>query len=152
MNLDPTSTWILIANRAGARIFVNYGPGKGLKFVASLDHPEGRLRDQEAVSDKPGRGFSSASGGPRHALVSEQDYKEHEVEKFAKLLAKRLDDGRNQNEFEQLILAADPKFLGKIKGALNSQTAGKVVATLGKDLWDVADRDIPEHLRELIRV
>lgn len=152
MNLDPKTTWILIAHRAGARIFVNYGPGKGLKVIAKLDHPEGRLNDQEMDSDKPGRGISSAHGGPHHSLSPEQDSKEHAVEKFAQVLAKKLDDGRNQNEFDQLILAADPRFLGRIKTALNAQTAGKIVGTLGKDLWEVADRDIPGHLRELIRV
>ena len=52
-------TWILIAHRAGARIFENDGPGTGLKHVDAIAHPEGRLEDKALGSDKPGRSFDS---------------------------------------------------------------------------------------------
>ena len=35
-------TWVLVAHRAGARIFAHPGPGRGLALEREIDHPEGR--------------------------------------------------------------------------------------------------------------
>ena len=40
-------TWILVGHEAGARVFENRGPGKGLELVETIEHPEGRLRDRD---------------------------------------------------------------------------------------------------------
>ena len=35
--MKPTTTWILIADGARARLFANHGPGKGVEAVEGAD-------------------------------------------------------------------------------------------------------------------
>ena len=43
------TTWILVAHDAGARVFENHGPNKGIQEVETVEHPEGRERDRDLV-------------------------------------------------------------------------------------------------------
>lgn len=146
-----TKTWILVAHHSGARLFENDGPGKGLQVVQKISHPEGRLRIQDITSDKPGR--STDSKGVHHSFGKElHDPKEHLAQQFAKQLAGILNEGRNHNRYTQLILVADPRFLGELRAALDHPTAALVTATLNKDLINVDERDIPQHLGDVIQL
>lgn len=138
-------TWILIAHRAGARIFENDGPGRGLKHLETIAHPEGRLQNKALGSDKPGRSFDSHGPG-RHALGKEHGPAETVAQAFAHALAARLDAGRTKNTYGKLVLVAEPRFLGMLRAALSPQTAALVSATVEKDLGQVSDRDLPPHL------
>lgn len=138
-------TWILIAHRAGARIFENDGPGTGLKHVDAIAHPEGRLEDKALGSDKPGRSFDSHGPG-RHALGKEHGPAETVAQEFAHALAARLDAGRTQHAYGKLVLVAEPRFLGMLRAALTPQTAALVSAAVEKDLVHVADHDLAAHL------
>jgi len=134
-----------VAHRGGARIFENNGPGKGLQRVDVVDHPEGRLKNVEINSDKPGRAFDSFGGG-RHSMGKEHEPTEEVARQFALSLAEKVHLGRTQNRFDRLVLVAEPRFLGVLRAALDSPTASLVSATLGKDLGGIEDRDLPAHL------
>lgn len=138
-------TWILVAHRSGARLFENRGLGKGVTLLQHLDHPAGKLKNQEINSDRPGRSFDR-SGLGRHAYSSEHEPTEHVAEQFAKQLAGLLDDGRNHQRFGRLVLVAEPRFLGTLRAALSSQTAALVTATVDKDLGNTEARDLAKHL------
>ncbi len=142
-------TWILIAHRAGARIFENDGPGTGLKHVDAIAHPEGRLEDKALGSDKPGRSFDSHGPG-RHALGKEHGPAETVAQEFAHALAARLDAGRTKHAYGKLVLVAEPRFLGMLRAALTPQTAALVSAVVEKDLVHVADHDLAAHLGGMI--
>ena len=48
------TTWILVAQRSGARIFEHEAPGAGLQLVNTILHEEGRARDGDgARADAP---------------------------------------------------------------------------------------------------
>ena len=96
--MTMTTTWILVAHDAGARHFENHGPGKGLELIEEIDHPEGRQRDRDIVSDRPGRSFRKNSGDPRRASMSSSETPhERVVSDFARALAQRLHQGRVEN-------------------------------------------------------
>lgn len=145
------TTWIVVAHRGGARFFENPGPGKGLKLVETIEHPEGRLKNGEINSDKPGRAFDKVGGG-RHSMSTEQAPIERVAQQFAKLLSEKLIKGRTQNRYAKLVLVAEPRFLGELRSALDSPTTALVSATLDKDLGGVEDRDVPKHLNDVIRL
>ena len=142
-------TWILIAHRAGARIFENDGPGKGLRRIEDIPHPAGRLKNREIGSDKPGRSFDSHGVG-RHALGKEHDPVETVAQEFARALAARLDSGRTKNAYGKLVLVVEPRFLGMLRAALPAHTAALVSATIEKNLGHVADHDLAAHLGGVI--
>jgi len=145
------NTWILVAHRSGARLFDAPGPGKGLTLIEQMENPEGRLKNGQIDSDRPGRAFDSF-GGARHAMSTEQQPTSHVAQRFAKVLGDRLSTGRLQHRFTKLALVAEPRFLGELRSSLDSPTAAMVSATLDKDLGGVADRDLPGHLGKIIRL
>jgi protein required for attachment to host cells len=147
------TTWILVAHEAGARLYENHGPGKGIERVESIEHPEGRERDRALVSDRPGRSFRKNSGDPRRAAMSRSEGPhEHAVAAFAKALADRLRQGRVQNRFERLVLVAPPRFLGQLRAELDGPTAQMVVGSVDKDLAASKDSELIKHLGEVIAV
>lgn len=142
-------TWILVAHRGGARLFENRGPGKGLDLLQDVDFPAGKLKNHDIDSDRPGRSFDRRGHG-RHAYSSENDGIHHLAEQFAKQLCQLLDSARNQQRYHQLVLVAEPRFLGNLRAALTPQTAAMIRATLDKDLGPIADRDLPRHLDSVV--
>lgn len=147
------TTWVLVAHEAGARIFDNHGPGKGLGLVEEIDHPEGRMRSGELVSDRPGRSFRRDSGDPRRASMSQDEGpRERLVSDFARDLAEQLQQARVQNRYQRLVLVAPPKFLGLLRSSLDGPTAQLVVGSLAKDLAARKEEELVEHLGEIIAV
>lgn len=138
-------TWIVVAHRGGARVFENKGPGKGLDLLREIDHPEGRLKNREIDSDKPGRSYES-HGAARHAYDKERESTTHVAEQFAKQISGLLDEGRNRQAYGRLVLVTDPRFLGNLRSALSRETASLVLATIDKDLGGVDQREMAKHL------
>ena len=146
-------TWILVAHQAGARIFENRGTGKGLELVEQLEHPQGRQRDGEIDSDRPGRSFRKNSSDPRRAAMSRSEGPhEHAVAGFARDLAQRLQQGRVEDRFQRLVLVAPPQFLGLLRSALDAPTEQLVIGSLDKDLARAEEAELIEHIGEIIAV
>lgn len=147
------TTWILVAHEAGARLFENHGPGKGLELIEEVEHAAGRERDREITSDRPGRSFRKNSGDPRRAAMSSsQGPHERAVANFARELAQRLQHGRTQNRFERLVLVAPPRFLGLLRSSIDTPTSHLVVGSLDKDLATTKEAELIEHLGGVVAV
>ncbi len=142
-------TWILVAHRSGARLYEQERPGGDLSRVQEIPHPEGRLTNREIASDKSGRLFDSFHN--RHTTGKTPTPKEQIAIEFARHLADVLQRGRTANSFEHLVLVADPHFLGQLRAALDMHTSKLVSASLDKDLTEVAERDMLDHLQRLLK-
>ncbi|MBV8156609.1 MAG: host attachment protein, partial [Dyella sp.] len=57
------TVWIVVANRAVARLFRTSRPMGPLEELDAFIHPEGRLPEHELVSDRAGRGFERMGQG-----------------------------------------------------------------------------------------
>lgn len=139
-------SWILIANRTGARIIDKQG--LELSLVESISHAQGRLRDRETDSDRQGRSFNR-TGGMRHAYAAPESTHEHDAKSFARELAEKLRQHRMAGRYERLVLIAEPHFLGLLRQALDDVTARLVVASLAKDLSEIPIHDLAPYLPEL---
>lgn len=143
------TTWIILADRSGARIFAHAGRGTGLKSVEDIAHPEGRLRNRDIDASEPGRSFDSM-GHHRHAMSPEQSATERETERFAKLLAQHLEQGRTQHRFQKLVLVAEPGLLGILREKLEPATRALVSGSLARDLMHMPEQDLPAHLADVL--
>ena len=141
-----TTTWILVANRSGASLFESNWPGETIRRLQDIPHPQGRLQNSEIDSDKPGRAFDSMGEG-RHGMSKEHGATEKVAQQFARELAELLNKNRNTNVYDQLILMAEPKFLGLLRAALDSNTAALVVQTVNKELLEVSPEDVISYLK-----
>ncbi len=80
--------------------------------------------------------LSEARTTPRHV----------EAVRFARRIARRLDDARRNGEFEELIVVAGPPFLGLVREGLSRPTRARVVHEVRKDLVHMPLAALQKHL------
>ncbi|MCF6298504.1 MAG: host attachment protein [Thiomicrorhabdus sp.] len=137
--------WILIADSSRARIFTAENSVAELVEIESLTHSEGRLLDQDLISDQPGRSKES-EGSSGHAYVGEIDPKEQENIHFAKRVAQHLCHELNLNKFENLFVVASPAFLGVLRQACSNQLKKHIAFSLNKNVVTKTPEQIRTYL------
>ena len=145
--MKPTTTWIVIANGARARVVQNNGPAKGIEALVDLVFEGDHSASSEVMADKPGRTFDSV-GSSRHAMEPSTDPHEALKTQFAKRIADVLDN--RIDSYDRMILVAPPATLGLLRKSLSDAVADKVTGELGKDLTHLPNIDLPAHLRDLV--
>lgn len=141
-------TWILVADNTKARIFTADTPSSALEELESFTHTEGRLHDREMTTDLPGK-IKSADGGG-HAFEQPTDPKKHEADNFAHQIAKHLEAAHNANQFEQLLIIAEPSFLGLLRQCLPEHIKQHVCFELDKNITAQSAAVIRKHLPEYL--
>ena len=144
------STWIVVAESARARIFTMSEIGAKLQEITDLSHPESRLHDTELTSDLPGRAFDSQGQG-RHAMEPATDPKEREARAFAAEIARHIERGRHQGNFDRLVLIAPPKFLGRLRAELTKPARDALVGELDKNLVEADTKTLARQVSALLR-
>jgi protein required for attachment to host cells len=139
-------TWILVANSSFARVLCNDGPKKGLRLVSELDHPQSREKRMDLTSDKPGRVDNKGHG----SFVQQTDPKKNEADHFALEVAKNLELGRVNNDYDRLILIASNPFMGLLKNRLDSHVMDRVSETIEKDYTKASDKELAAHLEQVL--
>lgn len=149
--MKPIRTWIVVADGARARFLLHEGIGKGLKPALPEEMRHELPPNREIVTDKPGR-WPDAVGPGRSGLTPTVDWHEFEKERFAHQVAKVLEDGRNRNLFDRIVLVAPPKTLGYLRDELTKPTQQMVYGELSKDLTHHTVADLETHLGEVMAV
>ncbi len=144
------STWIVVAESARARIFTLSGIGAKLQEVTDLSHPESRLHDTELTSGLPGRTFDIQGQG-RHAMEPATDPKEREARAFAVEIARHIERGRNDGNFDALVLIAPPKFLGRLRAELSKPARDTLAGEIDKNLVEADTKTIERQVSTLLR-
>ena len=137
-------TWILVAN--GLRQKNVYRTAtEQMKSKEKIWHPDGRLKAHDTDTDPPTRTVDTGGHG-QHGTVSALSPTEHIAEQFAKKLGELLDKGRTDHAYTKLVLIAEPGFLGELRNGLDQNTAALVSKTIGKNLPDISEHDLPDYL------
>ncbi len=144
-----TLAWILVANNTHARIFNAETPSSALVEIESFAHTEGRLHDREITTDLPGR-IRSEGGSGGHAFEQPTDPKEHEAGNFAHFIANYLENAHNQNKFRQLLIIAEPSFLGILRNQLPAFIKNRITFELDKNITLHSAVDIRKHLPQFL--
>ncbi len=140
------STWIVVANNSLARFFTTESQSSPLTEIEALTHSEGRLHDREMTSDLPGK--IKGEGGVGHAFEQPTDPKKHETEHFAHLVANHLEVAHNEHKFAQLLLVAEPSFLGLLRNQLSEQIKKLICFELDSNIATLSADEIRTHLPE----
>lgn len=140
-----SNTWVVVADSSRARFLSLVSRHEPLGEFDGLIHAEGRLREQDEVSDKQG-GIAGGHGEGAHNFEAPTDLKHHDAEVFAKQIGDRLEHGRVNHEYDRLILVAPPAFLGVLRQELNDHVQELVKASLDKNLVAEDEAVIREHL------
>jgi protein required for attachment to host cells len=147
---------IVVADERQANFFDAVTPKAPLTARGSLINESGGKKDIELETDRAGRRYGGANGvshggqaqGHHHGVNGERSTEQHDLTIFAKEVAKRIDAGRTNNEFDKLVLVAAPKMLGLLRQSLTSPAQSMLAGTVSKDIVhqgeDAILRVIPE--------
>jgi protein required for attachment to host cells len=149
--MKPVKTWIVVADAAKTRIYLNEGPGRGLTEMPGKQRDTDLKESREINSDKPGRTFDSGGQG-RHAMEPPTDPKRHEKAEIAKDLIDMLSDAHKKRAFDRLILIAPPTMLGDLRGAMPKELESAIHGELPKDLTHANKRELEQHVAAMLAV
>jgi len=147
MPKTASTTWIVVADGAKARILAQHGgqgplePASNLCFVEA----EARLPTRDVGADRPGRVHESADTA-RHAMEPRVDWHRFAKEHFARGIAAALETAAQKKLYQELILVAPPQALGDLRQALGRHAKVLVAGEIAKDLTNVPDHELPAHL------
>ena len=139
--------WVVVADSVRCRLYEQALVNSDYREVRDLVHPEARLRDRDAVTDKPGSN-DGAVGQGRHPMPPKTDIKDHEQELFAREICSHLEKGRQNGEFNHLVLVAPPAFLGKLRNGLSAELGKLVVAEINKDLTRQSASEVQAYIKQ----
>ncbi len=138
--------WVLVANATSARIFRMENLHK-LTELKSFVHPEGRMHDNDLVSDQPGRDFAS-TGNRRHALEQKTSPKDVENAHFARQISNYLDTERKNSSFSELFVIAAPSFLGILRQTFHPSLQALIQKEVNKDVVRLSTAEILSQINE----
>jgi len=129
MEKIPAGTWVVVADGAGARVFTNIGDENALS-----------LRQDDLLSQD-----DSLETGPGNVPKDKTDADLGEAS-FSRELAHRINDAALKNQFEHIVLIADPQSLGRMRPLLHKETLSRMVGELSKTLTNSPIADIERAL------
>ncbi|HYW03930.1 MAG TPA: host attachment protein [Gammaproteobacteria bacterium] len=129
------TVWVVAANATRARIFSGEAGRLSavLEEIEDLVHPESRMHDRDLTSDLPGRTYESY-GAARHAIEEPTTPRQHEVERFVGRIGDVINRGRRDGRFDKLYLVAAPELLGRLRKALDPETAKRIADEIRKNV------------------
>jgi protein required for attachment to host cells len=136
--------WYVIADGGKAR-FVERDKKGVFRTVASFVSTELHDRTSDLGRDRPPRAHESATA-TRHAIEPRRDLKEAAKADFVKLVAEQIDAEHGRGQFDKIMLVAPPGVLTELKENLSRPIAGIVVDDLQKDLTNIPDHQLADHL------
>jgi protein required for attachment to host cells len=143
------STWVVVADAAGARIFALSGPRQSISLEPVRELSVDLKSSRDIGSDRPGRTHDRAGQG-RHAEEPPTDPKRHAKFSFARDIGQLLDDERRKNTFAKLHVVAPPQFLGDLRGVMSAELRALVGTEINKDLTGLSVHELTPQLQDLL--
>jgi protein required for attachment to host cells len=130
---------IVVADERQANFFDTLNPNGPLTPRGTLQNAKAGLKDTDLETDRAGRKYGGSTGassqhGHHHGVDGERSTERHDIELFAKEVAHRIDSGRNNREFDKLMLIAPPKMLGLLRQSLPSTAHSVIAEEIPKDI------------------
>ncbi len=140
--------WIVVANRIGASIFFHDSKLEKSELLYSLDHPEGRLKNQDINSSPPGRSVNTTGKPFSSPYVGRQSAKEHELEPFCKELVGLLEQGRTDSSFEEIVMVAEPHMIGAIRKEMSEPLLKMISKTINQDFAETPQYEVEKFINQ----
>jgi protein required for attachment to host cells len=137
--------WVVVANTNDCKIYHFQKKPAQITFLKELSQIENKLKASESLTtDKPGRYNAANSNGG--AFSPHTDPKKVEFDNFARKIAQALNHDRNEQEFEELIIAAEPHMHGLITQHLDKHVKHMIIRDLQKDLINLPEKELLAYL------
>jgi protein required for attachment to host cells len=140
-----SATWVLVADRAKARLFAVAREDDSIVEIRDFLNPQGRASGRELSRDRPPTSHDRFGPG-RHAIEPQTSIEQKTAESFARELDAVLEHGRVDRSYRDLVLIAPAHFLGTLNAALNKHVRACVAAELPKNLTSADAQTILAYL------
>lgn len=138
-------TCVLVADSSRARLFIAETATSSLAETETLTHPESRQHTRELTSDLPGKDHDANPSG-HHRMDVKIDPHKQEVINFARDIVDHLKADLSANHYKNIIIVAEPSFLGTLRNTIDKQTHKHVSLEVNKNLVKHSPEDIRSHL------
>jgi len=132
-------TWIICPNLRGARLFLHEDDMPLPRFVRELPRPSHQVRDEDFDGDAD---VPEVFSDPK-ALREDTEV----AEEYALFIAQYLKE--HMERYERLVLCAEPRLLGILRGALHRSVRKKLSGEVEVDLYHVNETDLENYWRDL---
>jgi protein required for attachment to host cells len=136
--------WVVVADNVEARIWsrrANVAP----TLVEVLAHAVGHLREQDIVSDRPGR-MRADGRGHMQAMKQRGSARHTERARFGATVAARLARGLQERAWDELVIVAAPRWLGELREHLDDGVRQRVVLEVHHSLMHARIEDLCERI------
>jgi protein required for attachment to host cells len=137
--------WIVIANTNNCRIYEYHK--NDLNLIQEISHPENKLKEREVGSDKPGR-YNSSNSTSRGAYVPHTEIEEIQDNDFAREMATTLNEARNKNTYEELVIIMPAQIEGLFSKHLNKNVKDLIKLTIQKNIMHLSEKELFSYLHE----
>jgi len=138
--------WVIVANSNQYRVYHYQRKENLLELLEECSHPENKLKDSETLSDRQGR--YSTNHGARGAYSQSVDPVEAVIDHFARDLAHKLEQDRNRQAYEELILIIPPEMEGKLLSHLNKHVQPYIKHIIPKNMVHCNEMELLECLNK----
>jgi protein required for attachment to host cells len=132
--------WIVVTDHVEARIWSRQGHGPP-ELVLDIPHPAGHLREQDLVSDEPGR-MRADGRGHTQAMRQRGSARQTTRERFAAMVGAHLAEALAAGRYDELAIVAAPRWLGDLREHLGPAVRARVVAEVHHSLMHDRVEDI----------
>lgn len=139
-----TTTWILVADSARARLF-EADPIGGLRELECYANPEARAGTRGMTTDRPPT-VNESVGSARHALEPHTSRRAKVAANFARTLRDVLEPALGTRRFHRLVLVAPARFLGDLHAAFGKPLRACVAAEVRRDFTHLSASELRSRL------
>jgi len=141
----PHNALVLVGDGRRALFMRNVGQLMHVKLevVRLLEH--GTPRNQDIVSDRPGR--TVLASGPGRSAYEQTDWHHLEEERFVHVLAQAISRASVAEPDLKVVVVMPPKALGTFREGIDAAARKHLWAEIRKDLAGLAPHEIERHLQ-----
>jgi protein required for attachment to host cells len=146
--------WLIVADEAVAHVYEWQDSKKQLQEVETLTHPAAHAQEADLRRDAQGRNAQGRTVGHARGIVSSVtssaslDLEHREGVEFANRVSEWLAQARRDGRFQNLKVAAAPRFLGLLRQSMTPEVASVVLDEVPKDLVHESRADLERRFLE----
>lgn len=148
MNRQPKH-WVLVADSGQARILELQRKPYEFRQVSELASASQHQTTHEIMSDASGRSFH-VQGPGSHVKLPRSDPKDQAEKAFVESLAGTLDKAVRLGAFDDLVLIADPRTMGRLRRDISKAVAARVTQEHTLDLVGMPLNKLEPRIRAVL--
>jgi protein required for attachment to host cells len=140
--IRDTTCWLVVADEGVARMYEKPRTGGDLETVAELTDEQAHAHRADLRRDAYGRRRGGERSGTSVTSAASDDEMHREGARFAERIAQQLAEGLKNRRYDELRIAAAPRFLGQLRKALAKHVVDVVKEEVPKDLTHETSREL----------